>query len=74
MTPDPIVISPQTQLPQAHQLMIAAGVRRLPVVEEGRLVGLVTRGDIREANPSNAEPLNIYELNFLLADLEVEKS
>ena len=72
MTPDPIIISPMTKLPEAHILMKAAKVRRLLVVEDGVLVGVVTRGDIRDASPGETEPLNVYELNFILADLAVE--
>ena len=73
MTPDPIIISPKTKLPEAHILMKAAKVRRLLVVEDGDLVGVVTRGDVRDASPGDTEPLNVYELNFLLADLDVEQ-
>jgi CBS domain-containing protein len=45
--------------------------RRLPVVENDRLVGIVTLGDLREARPSPATSLSIYELNYLLAKLTV---
>ncbi|MER3399829.1 MAG: hypothetical protein C4313_01620 [Thermoflexus sp.] len=74
MTPNPITISPKTTLPEAHQIMKEKRIRRLPVVdEEGRLVGIVTLGDIREASPSDATSLSIFELNYLLARLTVDK-
>jgi CBS domain-containing protein len=41
-------------------------IRRLPVINKGKLVGIVTRGDIREAQASDATTLSIYELNYLL--------
>ena len=48
-------------------------IRRLPVVDRnGRLVGIVTRGDVREASPSNATSLSIYEIHYLLSQLAVE--
>jgi CBS domain-containing protein len=73
MTPDPITIAPTTTLPEAHRLMKECGIRRIPVVEQGRLVGIVTLGDIREASPSQATSLSIYEMNYLISRLTVEQ-
>ncbi len=73
MTPHPITIDPKTVLPDAHQLMQDSHIRRLPVVEKGKLVGIVTLGDIREAEPSNATTLSIYEVHYLLSKLTVER-
>jgi CBS domain-containing protein len=66
MTPNPITITPQTTLPEAHRFMDEHNVRRLPVINKGKLVGIVTRGDIREAQASTATTLSVYELNYLL--------
>lgn len=71
MTRNVVTISPDTTLPEAHRLMTDKGVRRLPVVEHGRLVGIVTRGDVRGAEPSGATSLSIWEVNYLLAKLKV---
>jgi CBS domain-containing protein len=74
MSTDVITITPETTLPEAHQLMISEEVRRLPVVDgDGRLVGIVTIGDIRSAEPSPATTLSIWEMNYLLSSLPVEK-
>lgn len=73
MTADPVTVSPKTTLPDAHDLMKRRRVRRLPVVDEGKLVGIVTLGDVREASPSDATTLSIYEMNYLLSRLTVEK-
>jgi len=73
MTRDPIVITPETTLPEAHRIMAEHKIRRLPVVDNGKLVGIVTRGDIREASPSDATSLSIFELNYLLAKLAVKQ-
>lgn len=71
MTRNVVTISPDTTLPEAHRLMTDKGIRRLPVVEHGRLVGIVTRGDVRGAEPSGATSLSIWEVNYLLAKLKV---
>lgn len=74
MTTDVATISPKATLPDAHQLMTKEQVRRLPVVDaNGRLVGIITRGDVRGAQPSPATSLTIWELNYLLSKLAVEK-
>jgi acetoin utilization protein AcuB len=72
MTESVISVPPDTPIAQAHQIMKKNKIRRLPVVENERLVGIVTIGDIREATPSDATSLSIWELNYLWAQLKVE--
>ncbi|HMA37714.1 MAG TPA: CBS domain-containing protein [Chloroflexia bacterium] len=62
-----------TPVLDAYYLMIQQGIRRLPVVRDEQLVGIVTLGDLREARPSPATSLSTYELNYLLAKLTVEQ-
>ncbi len=71
MTRDVLTITPDTTLPEAHRLMIQNQIRRLPVMENGRLVGIITRGDVRGAEPSGATTLSIWELNYLISNLKV---
>ena len=74
MTRDPITVDPRTTLPIAYQLMRINNVRRLPVVDEdGRLVGIVTMGDVREARPKETEGLSSWELHLKTASLEVRE-
>lgn len=73
MTTDVISVPPGTTLPEALTLMREKHIRRLPVVDEGRLVGIVTYGDLREAGPSDATGLSIHEIGYLLQRLGVEK-
>jgi acetoin utilization protein AcuB len=65
------VVAGETSVADAYNTMMQSGIRRLPVVENERLVGIVTLGDLREARPSPATSLSIYELNYLLAKLTV---
>ncbi|MCP5014704.1 MAG: CBS domain-containing protein [Ketobacter sp.] len=73
MTSEIVTISKNTTLPNAHRLMSEHQIRRLPVMKGDRLVGIVTRGDVREAEPSDATTLSIWELNYLLANLKVKQ-
>jgi CBS domain-containing protein len=73
MTSNPVVISPKTAVPEAYRLMKERRVRRLPIVDRDQLVGIVTLGDVREASPSDATSLSIYELNYLLTRLSVDQ-
>jgi CBS domain-containing protein len=65
------VVDPDTCVADAYNIMMQRGIRRLPVVDGGRLVGIVTLGDLREARPSSATSLSIYELHYMLAKLTV---
>jgi acetoin utilization protein AcuB len=74
MTSQVVTIRPETTLPQAHELMAQKNVRRLPVMDkQGRLIGIITQGDVRGAEPSQATSLSMWELNYLLATLCVEE-
>jgi acetoin utilization protein AcuB len=72
MTPDPRTVSPDTPVMEAMQYLREGGYRRLPVVRDGVLVGIVTDRDLKEATPSRATTLSIYELNYLLSKLKVK--
>jgi acetoin utilization protein AcuB len=52
MTPDPITIEPEESLMRALEIMRLRGIRRIPVVLGGGLVGLVVEGDLKRAEPS----------------------
>ena len=46
MTPNVIVVTPRTRTRECMQLMSEKNIRHLPVVEEGRVVGMVSIRDI----------------------------
>lgn len=73
MTSPVISVPPNTPISSAHQLMKDNGIRRLPVVDHDQVVGIITLGDVREASPSDATTLSIWEMNYLWAQLTVEK-
>ena len=73
MTQDVKTIGPDTNVPEAHRIMTQNNIRRLPVMDDDKLVGIVTRGDVRGAEASDATSLSIWELNYLLSQLEISK-
>ncbi|EHJ56935.1 hypothetical protein HMPREF9318_02057 [Streptococcus urinalis FB127-CNA-2] len=66
MTKKVVYVSPETSVAHAADIMRDQGLRRLPVVENDHLVGLVTEGTMADATPSKATRLSIYEMNYLL--------
>jgi CBS domain-containing protein len=64
MTLDPVTVDPGLSVSGAYRLMKEHSIRRLPVIEGGRLVGIVTLGDLRAAVASPEANLNIFEMAF----------
>ena len=71
MTEDPITVEPKTSVRAAWKVMHERHIRHLPVLEERKLVGIVTERDLRSVQPSPATSLEIHELHYLLDKLTV---
>jgi CBS domain-containing protein len=70
----PAVTAPPTmKIPAAIALMRHYSIRHLPVVENNRLIGIVSRGDLREASTTAATNANSYETNFMLSQLTLNR-
>ncbi|OPY40930.1 MAG: Inosine-5'-monophosphate dehydrogenase [Methanoregulaceae archaeon PtaU1.Bin059] len=46
MTPDPVTIGPDATIQEAASMMVTHSVRRLPVIEDGSLLGLLSVADL----------------------------
>lgn len=74
MQKDVITADRRMGMLDAHKLMRDHNIRRLPVVKgKDQLVGIITRSDIRKAEPSGATTLNVWEMNYLLAKLQIHE-
>jgi len=71
MTPAPVTVAPSTPVPKVQELMVRRRIRHLPVVEEGRLVGIITDRDVRTLQPSPATSLAAREVHYLFDRLTV---
>jgi acetoin utilization protein AcuB len=73
MTPAPLTVSPGTPVLEALKLLKERGFRRLPVVDGATLLGIVTDKDLKDAMPSKATTLSVWEMNYLLSKLVVRE-
>lgn len=71
MTHAPLSVSPHTPVDEARALMQQHRIRHLPVLDNGRLVGMVSDRDICLVLPSPATSLSVYEIGYLLTRLTV---
>ncbi len=72
MTKEVITISPKEGVTVAKHILDEKGIRHLPVVSDGKLVGIITDRDIRRNLPSPATSLEIHEIFYLLEKLQVQ--
>jgi len=73
MTTDVVTVDEDTSMMKASIIMKEKKIRCLPVVNAtGELVGIVSDRDLRDAAPSKATTLDIYELNYLLSSIKIK--
>jgi len=66
-----ITVDHDAPILKASKLMKQKGIQHLPVLKEGRLIGIISDRDLKEAQPSKATTMDIYELYYLLDELKV---
>lgn len=71
MTSHVVTVTEKTKVLEALDIMKENDFHRLPVVRDGRMVGLVTQEIIQENSPSTATSLSIHEMNYLLTKTTV---
>jgi len=69
-----IAVSPETSVIDARQRMEKERIRHLMVTgRENEVLGIITDRDIRLQLPSQATSLSVWELNYLLLQVTVER-
>ncbi len=72
MTHPIITVSTEMPIVDALNLMKQEHIRRLPVIKDGKLVGIISDLDLMNAAPSSATSLSIWELNYLMSKIRVK--
>jgi acetoin utilization protein AcuB len=72
MSKNVITIDADDSMQDAMELLKEHGIRRLPVMKKGKLVGIVTDRDLKKASASDATTLEIHELLYLLTKVKVK--
>lgn len=72
MTSPVVSISSDIGLSDARKIMTEKKVRRLPVVDNGELVGIVSFTDVLEAKLATSTTMNVWELSQLVLDMKVK--
>lgn len=71
MTANPYTIAYNAPISEVIELMRQKNLKRVPVVNGEKVVGILTHGDIQKVSPTKATTLSIYELNYLLSKTKV---
>ncbi len=71
MVSNVVTVSSDTYVLDAERIMEFHRIGRLPVVDKGKLVGLITKDDILKASPSSTTPANQRQLFYLISKLTV---
>jgi acetoin utilization protein AcuB len=71
MAKDVLTVDENTSLMRATRVMKENSIRKLPVVSHGKLIGIITDRDVKDASPSKTTSLDIHELYYLLSEMKV---
>ena len=72
MTPNPVTVSRDHTVAEAHALLVAKNIRRIPVVDaDNRLVGIVSRQDIYNVLPSIVDGSSAGSTSFLATSTKI---
>jgi acetoin utilization protein AcuB len=72
MTINPFTVSPDDSVADTLELMRSKNIRRVPVMQNRQLVGIVTERKLIEVSPSPATSLSVFEINYLLSKTKIE--
>jgi len=72
MSTNVISIPSTTSLAEARRIMDAHNIRRLPVIDRGKLVGIVTKDDLDKLGPSKLTTFNMNELIYMINKISVK--
>lgn len=72
MSTELIFVDENISIINAIKIMKDNRIRRLPILKEERLIGIVTDRDLKEASPSKATSLDVHELYSVVSEIKVK--
>ena len=72
MSKEVVTVEEQTPIIDVMHLLEEHDIRHIPVTREGKLVGMITDRDVKEASPSKTTSLKAQELYYLLAEMKAK--
>jgi len=66
MTTNVVSIPSGTNLAEANHIMEAHHFRRIPVIDRGKLVGIVSKDELDKSGPSKLTSFSIHEITYML--------
>jgi acetoin utilization protein AcuB len=73
MTSPVLFVSPDMPVQDALAQMRKERVSRYPVMKKGKMIGIVSEDDLLNASPSDVTSLSVFEINYLLSKITVER-
>ncbi len=67
-----LTVDANTSVMRAGRTMKDNNIRRLPVVSKGKLAGIITDRDLKEASPSSKTDMDMHEMYYLLSEMKVQ--
>jgi acetoin utilization protein AcuB len=67
-----LTVDANTSVMRATRTMKENSIRRLPVLSHGKLIGVITDRDLKEASPSSTSDMDIHEMYYLLSEMKVK--
>lgn len=67
-----LTVDANTSVMRATRIMKENNIRRLPVLSQGKLAGVVTDRDLKEASPSSTSDMDIHEMYYLLSEMKIK--
>ncbi|MEP7134720.1 MAG: CBS and ACT domain-containing protein [Chloroflexota bacterium] len=68
-----ISVSPDAPIHDVLVMFKKEHIRRAPVLKDGKLIGMISQGDLLNASPSPVTTLSVWEMNYLLSKVTVKR-
>ena len=68
-----ITVTPETPVHDALAMFKRERIRRAPVMQNGKLIDIVSASDLMNASPSPVTSLSVWEMNYLISKVTVKQ-